>query len=55
MSTVSMASLASKYNDFMVPAMKVKVAGFDVSGSSDYAIESVEVVLSQEAASAATI
>ncbi|MCC8029309.1 MAG: hypothetical protein LIO75_05895 [Lachnospiraceae bacterium] len=55
MATVSMSGLASKYNNFMVPAMKIKVEGTDVVGCSDFAVESVEVVLSQEAASAATI
>lgn len=55
MSTVSMSGLASKYDDFMVPAMKLKVDGFDVTGRDDYAVESVEVTLSQETASAAII
>lgn len=55
MSTVSMSSLASKYKDFLVPALKVKVAGSDVVGSSAYAVESAEVTLSMETASAASI
>lgn len=55
MATVSMASLAMKYKDFMVPALKVKVQGFDLIGNSEYAVESVDVTLSQTAASAAVI
>lgn len=55
MASVSMASLASKYKDFTVPAMKLKVGGHDISGNSDYAVEFVEVTLSQNAASAASI
>lgn len=55
MATVTMSSLASKYKDFMVPALKVKSGGFDLIGNSDYAVESVEVTLSQSAASAAVI
>lgn len=55
MSTVTMSSLASKYNDFLVPAMKVKVAGTDVVANSEYAVEAVEVTLSKDAASAASI
>ncbi len=55
MGTVTMSGLASKYNDFLVPALKVKVSGFDVIGDSDYGVESVEVTLSQTAASAAVI
>lgn len=55
MSTVSMAELSEKYKHFMVPAMKLKVAGLEVAENSGYQVESVEVVLSREAASAATI
>lgn len=55
MATVTMTSLAAKYKDFMVPAMKVKAAGFDLIGSSAYGVESVELTLSQSAASAAVI
>lgn len=55
MSSVSMSSLSSKYKDFMVPAMKLKVGGHDIIGKSEYAVESVELTLSQEAASAAAI
>ncbi|MCC8150389.1 MAG: hypothetical protein LIO96_02745 [Lachnospiraceae bacterium] len=55
MATVSMSSLASKYDNFMVPALAVNVDGSNVVGKSDFAVESVEVVLSQDAASAATI
>lgn len=55
MASVSMSSLASKYKEFLVPAVKVKVAGQDVSGNSEYVIDSVEVTLSKEAASAASI
>ncbi len=55
MALVTMDGLASKYKDFMVPALKVKSGGFDLIGESDYAVESVEVTLSQEAASAAVI
>ncbi|MCI9422873.1 hypothetical protein GN277_21120 [Lachnospiraceae bacterium WCA-9-b2] len=55
MAKVTMSSLAAKYKDFMVPALKVKVGGFDVIGASEYAVESVEVTLSQTAASAAVI
>lgn len=55
MSSVSMSSLASKYKDFLVPAMKLKVGGHDITGKSEYAVESVELTLSQEAASAASI
>lgn len=55
MSTVTMSSLASKYKDFMVPALKVKVAGTEVIPNSDYTVESVEVTLSKDAASAASI
>lgn len=55
MATVSMSSLAEKYKDFLVPAVKVKVAGIDVIGNSEYVVESVEVTLSKEAASAASI
>ena len=55
MGKVTMSSLSSKYNDFLVPALKVKVGGLDVIGESDYAVESVEVTLSQTAASAAVI
>lgn len=55
MATVSMDSLAAKYNDFMVPALKVKVKGFDLIGASGYGVESVELTLSQSAASAAVI
>lgn len=55
MSTVSMSSLASKYKDFLVPAMKVKVGGTDIVGNSDYVVESVDVTLSAEASSAASI
>ena len=36
MAKISMASLAAKYNDFMVPAMKVKAGGFDLIGASEY-------------------
>lgn len=50
-----MASLAAKYNDFMVPAMKVKAGGFDLIGASEYGVESVDLTLSQSAASAAVI
>lgn len=55
MAKISMASLAAKYNDFMVPAMKVKAGGFDLIGASEYGVESVELTLSQSAASAAVI
>ena len=55
MATVSMKSLASKYNNFLVPAMKVKAKGFDLIGASGYGVESVELTLSQSAASAAVI
>ena len=55
MGKVTMSGLSGKYNDFMVPALKVKVGGFDVIGESDYAVESVEVTLSQTAASAAVL
>ena len=55
MSTVSMSGLMSKYKDFLVPALKVKVAGKEVSKHSDYVVESVEVTLSKEASSAACI
>lgn len=55
MATISMSSLAKKYKDFMVPAMKVKAGGFDLIGMSTYAVESVELTLSQSAASAAVI
>ena len=55
MATVSMASLASKYNDFMVPALKISVQGHDLIGNSEYGVESVELTLSQSAASAAVI
>lgn len=55
MPTVSMSSLASKYKDFMVPAMKLKAGGHDLSGKTEYAVESVELTLSQEASSAASI
>ncbi len=55
MATVSMASLAAKYNDFRVPAMKVKAGGHDLIGASEYGVESVELTLSQSAASAAVI
>lgn len=55
MATVTMKSLAAKYNDFLVPAMKVKAGGFDLIGSSRYGVESVELTLSQSAASAAVI
>lgn len=55
MAIVKMSSLATKYKDFMVPALKVKSGGFDLIGQSDYAVESVEVTLSQSAASAAVI
>lgn len=50
-----MSSLAAKYKDFMVPALKIKVNGFDLIGASEYGVESVEVTLSQSAASAAVI
>lgn len=55
MAVITMSSLAAKYKDFMVPALKVKVGGFDVIGASEYAVESVEVTLSQSAASAAVL
>ncbi len=55
MAKVTMSSLATKYKNFMVPALKVKSDGFDLIGQSDYAVESVEVTLSQSAASAAVI
>ena len=55
MAKISMASLAAKYNDFLVPAMKVKAGGFDLIGASEYGVESVELTLSQSAASAAVI
>ncbi len=55
MSSVSMSSLASKYKDFMVPAMKLKAGGNDITGKSEYAVESVELTLSQDASSAASI
>lgn len=55
MSTVTMSSLASKYKNFLVPALKVKAGGFEVTQNSDYAVEAVEVTLSREAASAASI
>lgn len=55
MAIISMSTLATKYKDFMVPALKVKSGGFDIIGQSDYAVESVEVTLSQSAASAAVI
>ncbi|MEH2942034.1 hypothetical protein VSQ32_03980 [Lachnospiraceae bacterium KK002] len=55
MATITMTSLAAKYKDFRVPAMKVKSSGFDLIGESDYAVESVEVTLSQTVASAAVI
>lgn len=55
MAKISMASLAAKYNDFMVPALKVKAGGFDLIGASEYGVESVELTLSQSAASAAVI
>ncbi len=55
MSSVSMSSLVSKYKDFMVPAMKLKVGGNDITGKSEYAVESVELTLSQDASSAASI
>ncbi len=55
MANVSMTSLAAKYNDFLVPAIKVKAGGFDLIGASQYGVESVELTLSQSAASAAVI
>lgn len=55
MATISMASLADKYKNFMVPALKIKIDGFDLIGAREYAVESVEVTLSQSAASAAVI
>lgn len=55
MATVSMSALAAKYKDFMVPALKVKAGGFDLIGASAYGVESVELTLSQSAASAAVI
>lgn len=55
MSTVSMSSLASKYDNFMVPAMKVKAGGLEVTGNSEYTVVSVELTLSQETSSAAVI
>ena len=55
MAIVSMAGLAAKYNDFLVPAIKVKAGGFDLIGASEYGVESVELTLSQSAASAAVI
>lgn len=50
-----MSGLMSKYKDFLVPALKVKVAGKEVSKNSDYVVETVEVTLSKEASSAASI
>lgn len=55
MANVSMSSLVSKYKDFLVPAMKLKVGGHDISGKSEYVVESVELTLSKDAASAASI
>lgn len=55
MATVSLSSLAEKYQDFLVPALSVKAGGFDLIGSSDYVVESVEVTLSRNASSAAVI
>ena len=42
---VTMAGLAAKYNDFLVPALKVKAAGHDLIGASEYGVESVELTL----------
>lgn len=55
MATITMSALAKKYNDFKVPAMKVKSGGVDLVGNSEYAVESVTVTLSQTAASVAVI
>lgn len=55
MAIVTMAGLAAKYNNFLVPALKVKAAGHDLIGASEYGVESVELTLSQSAASAAVI
>lgn len=55
MASVSMSGLTSKYKDFLVPALKVRVGGQEVSGNSDYAVETVEVTLSKEASSAVSI
>ena len=62
MAIVTMTSLAAKYNDFLIPALRVKVGGhkiqgggFDMVGTSEFGIESVELTLSQSAASAAVI
>lgn len=55
MANVLMSSLISKYKDFLIPAMKLKVGGNDISGNSEYAVESVELTLSKDAASAASI
>lgn len=55
MAVVTMSSLAKKYNDFRVPALKVKSGGIDLIGDADYAVESVEVTLSQTSASAAVL
>lgn len=55
MSTVTMSSLASKYKNFMVPALQVKAGGAEIVANSDYTVESVEVTLSRDAASAASI
>ncbi len=55
MPTVTMSSLASKYRNFLVPALKVKAGGAEVTKNSGYAVESVDVTLSKEAASAASI
>lgn len=55
MSTVTMSSLASKYKNFMVPALKVKAGGTDVIPNSSYTVETVDVTLSKDAASAASI
>ncbi len=55
MATVSMSSLISKYHDFLVPALKVKAGGREITGNNEYVVESVEVTLSKEAASAASI
>ena len=55
MAKISMASLAENYKDFMFPAMKVKAGGFDLIGASEYCVESVDLTLSQSAASAAVI
>ncbi|MCI8834181.1 MAG: hypothetical protein HFH24_02205 [Ruminococcus sp.] len=55
MATVTMSGLVSKYENFLVPAVKVKAAGREVTGGDTYVVEAVEVTLSKEASSAASI